>query len=107
MYKQYSRVPILRYLHITKLFYRLGEQHLCNVRLILSEEKDFHHLHDSIIRNSSSLNKTSTWSNAKLTIKVKFDIGDLSSQEHQRMYQDAVEAKKIGFPSAIGPGVVR
>lgn len=82
-------------------------------KLFQCEEKDFHQLHEMIIKKTSGkyspINATGPNSTYGIVVSMKLLHGELlqARQEQPLLFQGATIAHKIGFPDIIMPGDVR
>lgn len=82
-----------------------------NMQLFQCDEKDFHQLHEMLIRKTtgkySPINASST--HGGIGVSAKILHGDLIQvrQEHPVLFQGAAITRKLGFPDIIMPGDVR
>ncbi|KAJ8981636.1 hypothetical protein NQ317_000864 [Molorchus minor] len=73
------------------------------------EEKDFHQLHEFVIRQSGKYNSLSGHMNYGLMISVKMLHGELRmiKEENPLLFKNVCLTSKLGFPDVIMPGDVR
>lgn len=83
------------------------------IRLYQCEEKDFHQLHEMLIKKTSGkyspINNTGSNSSYGINISVKMLHGELlqARQEQPLLFQGATITRKLGFPDIIMPGDVQ
>lgn len=81
-------------------------------KLYTCDEKEFHQLHEAIIRKSNtkySLINGSAGQNCNLVVSLKLINGGLAQAkaEQPQLYQGIAITKKMGFPDVIMPGDFR
>ena len=92
-------------------FCSVGKQIDLEARLHLCEDKDFHQIHEQIIKSSAALK--SACQGSKLAVSLQMlsgEAGHLRREQEQRRLKKQkcmVEARKLGFPNVILPGDVR
>uniref|UniRef100_A0A6P7GBE9 Dedicator of cytokinesis protein 3 n=1 Tax=Diabrotica virgifera virgifera TaxID=50390 RepID=A0A6P7GBE9_DIAVI len=74
-----------------------------------AEEKDFHQLHEFIIKQSGKFSALSGHINYGIMISVKMLHGELRSitEENALLFKNVCLTSKLGFPDVIMPGDVR
>lgn len=74
-----------------------------------AEEKDFHQLHEFIIRQSGKYSSLSSHMNYGVMISVKMLHGELRiiKEENPLLFKNVCLTSKLGFPDVIMPGDVR
>lgn len=74
-----------------------------------AEEKDFHQLHEFIIRQSGKYSSLSGQMNYGVMISVKMLHGELRiiKEENPLLFKNVSLTSKLGFPDVIMPGDVR
>ena len=114
-------------------FYRIGESVEFETKLFTCDDKDFHQLHDWIVRrvttkynplvilsNGSTNGSSGLSGNGNgsigsgsnrgcLSVVLKLFVGDAAHlrRENQFLFKTFPQVKKIGFPNVIMPGDVR
>jgi dedicator of cytokinesis protein 3 len=84
------------------------EERELTFKLYTCDEKDFHQLHELIIKNTGKYSPiNASGSSYGISISLRLIYGGLNIQsEHPILFQGTI-TKKIGFPSVILPGDVR
>nr|XP_022902417.1 dedicator of cytokinesis protein 3 isoform X2 [Onthophagus taurus] len=79
------------------------------LKVYQGEEKDFHQLHESLIRQSGKYSALSCQPNYGIIISLKMYHGQLSQikEEHPLLFKNMSLTNKLGFPDVIMPGDVR
>lgn len=80
-----------------------------NMKVYQAEEKDFHQLHEFIIRQSGKYSALSGHMNYGIMISVKMLHGELRviKEENALLFKNVCLTSKLGFPDVIMPGDVR
>ncbi|CAH1968130.1 unnamed protein product [Acanthoscelides obtectus] len=80
-----------------------------SMKVYQAEEKDFHQLHDFIIRQSGKYSALSTHINYGVIFSVKMLHGELRTirEENPLLFKNVSLTSKLGFPDVIMPGDVR
>ena len=80
--------------------FRVGDNVLFETKMFTCDDKDFHQLHDWIVRKVNR---------GCFSVVLKLFSGDvqLLKKENQFLFKTFPEVKKIGFPNVIMPGDVR
>ncbi|XP_040570903.1 dedicator of cytokinesis protein 3 isoform X3 [Lepeophtheirus salmonis] len=79
-------------------------------RLQACEDKDFHHLHELILKKSGTrYNAVSSGQNSRVVVDVRLMAGELDQlrRDHQLLFHTTPISRKLGFPNTIMPGDVR
>lgn len=86
-----------------------SEEKEFNLKVYQGEEKDFHQLHEFIIRQSGKYNGLSCPPNYGIMISLKMLHGGLSNikEENSMLFKNVSLTSKLGFPDVIMPGDVR
>lgn len=74
-----------------------------------AEEKDFHQLHEFIIRQSGKYSSLSCQPNYGIIISLKMLHGELNQikEDNPLLFKNISLTNKLGFPDVIMPGDVR
>ncbi|XP_059098752.1 dedicator of cytokinesis protein 3-like [Tigriopus californicus] len=77
-----------------------------DAKIFLCEDKDFHHMHELILKNGAL---KSLCHGSKVGISLQLLRGDSNQlrKDHKRLLRSSIDANKIGFPNVIFPGDVR
>ncbi|XP_074036384.1 dedicator of cytokinesis spg isoform X2 [Leptinotarsa decemlineata] len=80
-----------------------------SMRVYQCEEKDFHQLHEFIIRQTGKFSALSAHINYGIMISVKMLHGELRTikEENTLLFKNVSLTNKLGFPDVIMPGDVR
>lgn len=86
-----------------------SEEKELNLKVYQGEEKDFHQLHEFIIRQSGKYNSLSCPPNYGIMISLKVLHGGLNilKEENAMLFKNVSLTSKLGFPDVIMPGDVR
>ena len=80
-------------------------------RLHLSEDKDFHQVHELAIKAGAGLKNVCQGSKIGVSVRLLSHEGQQLRRENQqkrlKRQKHMVEARKLGFPNVILPGDVR
>ncbi|KAJ8929040.1 hypothetical protein NQ314_018309 [Rhamnusium bicolor] len=80
-----------------------------SMKVYQGEEKDFHQLHEFIIKQSGKFSALSGHMNYGIMISVKMLHGELRTikEENTLLFKNVCLTSKLGFPDVIMPGDVR
>ncbi|XP_018335626.1 dedicator of cytokinesis protein 3 [Agrilus planipennis] len=108
---------------IFKRPYGVAVQNLCDVvskdsetdekefsmKVYQTEEKDYHQLHEFLIRQSGKYSTISSQPNYGIVVSLKMLHGQLKQikEENPLLFKNISLTKKLGFPDVIMPGDVR
>ncbi|XP_044271519.1 dedicator of cytokinesis protein 3 isoform X2 [Tribolium madens] len=86
-----------------------SEEKELNMKVYQGEEKDFHQLHEFIIRQSGKYNSLACAPNYGILTSVKMLHGGLNhiKEENAMLFKNVSLTSKLGFPDVIMPGDVR
>ncbi|XP_015839076.1 dedicator of cytokinesis protein 3 isoform X1 [Tribolium castaneum] len=86
-----------------------SEEKELNLKVYQGEEKDFHQLHEFIIRQSGKYNALACAPNYGILTSVKMLHGGLNhiKEENAMLFKNVSLTSKLGFPDVIMPGDVR
>ena len=85
----------------------------------MSDDKDFHQLHETIIRKGTdqknlSLHNSTTGgsgssSPGRICVTLKFLVGEAGQlrEDQSALFKNVIEVRRLGFPNVIMPGDVR
>ncbi|KAK9889845.1 hypothetical protein WA026_007208 [Henosepilachna vigintioctopunctata] len=80
-----------------------------NMKVFQGEERDFHQLHEFIIKQIGKYNALTCPPNYGIMISLKILHGELRQikEDNQLLFKNVSLTKKLGFPDVIMPGDVR
>ncbi|CAG9773050.1 unnamed protein product [Ceutorhynchus assimilis] len=86
-----------------------GEEKEISMKVYQGEDKDFHQLHEFIIRQSGKYSALSGPINYGIMISLKMLHGELRTirEENPLLFKNVCLTSKLGFPDVIMPGDVR
>jgi dedicator of cytokinesis protein 3 len=86
-----------------------AEEKELTLKVYQGEEKDFHQLHEFIIRQSGKYNSLACAPNYGIMTSVKMLHGGLNNikEENAMLFKNVSLTSKLGFPDVIMPGDVR
>ena len=85
----------------------------------MSDDKDFHQLHETIIRkaadqknlslHNSTVGGSGLSSPGRICVTLKFLVGEGGQLriDQSALFKNAIEVRRLGFPNVIMPGDVR
>ena len=85
----------------------------------MSDDKDFHQLHETIIRkatdqknmslHNSTVGGSGSSSPGRICVTLKFLIGEAGQLrvDQSALFKNVIEVRRLGFPNVIMPGDVR
>ncbi|KAI4460497.1 dedicator of cytokinesis [Holotrichia oblita] len=86
-----------------------SEEKELTLKVYQGEEKDFHQLHESLIRQSGKYSALSCQPNYGIIVSMKMYHGQLSQikEDNPLLFKNVSLTNKLGFPDVIMPGDVR
>ena len=79
-------------------------------KLHTCDDKEFHQLHELIMKKSSTKYSplSSDDSQAEINVSLKFMVGEATQlRREQSAFKNVIEVRRLGFPNVIMPGDVR
>ena len=102
-------------------YWSVGTNQEFEARFHTCDDKEFHQLHESIIRkgsdqkvttgslHNSSVTSSGSSATGKISVILKFLVGEAGQlrKDQSLLFKNLIEVRRLGFPNVIMPGDVR